>query len=189
MKIAITGTIGSGKSMVSDYLRSKELYVFDCDKYNSYLIENDKNVFEKIYKEFPNSIDHLKVNKKKLAAEIFNNPEKKQILEDILHPLIFNKMIEESKKYDLFFAEVPLLFEKNLDKYFDLSLLIVANEKNSHYRLAMKGYSEDEIKNREIYQLPIQEKIKKSKEIIYNNGSYKDLYKQIDRLLYKYDWE
>ena len=47
-----------------------------------------------------------------------------------------------------------------------------------HYRLAEKGYSQEEIENRELSQLPVQEKIKKADEIIYNNGSCKDLFKE-----------
>ena len=189
MKIAITGTIGSGKSLVGEYLRSKEFYVFDCDRYNSYILEHNEDVFNTIYHEFPDCIEHLKINKKKLADIVFKDKKKKEILENILHPLIFSKLIEESNKHDIFFAEVPLLFEKNLQKNFDLSILIVSNEKISRLRLANKGYSQEEIENRELSQLPVQEKIKKADEIIYNNGSCRDLFKEIDKLLIKYDWE
>lgn len=189
MRIAITGTIGSGKSLVGEYLQSKDFYVFDCDKYNKYLIENDKDVFNSIFNEFPECIDHLAINKKKLADIVFKDKNKREILENILHPLILAKLIEESKKHDLFFAEVPLLFEKNMQKNFDLSILIVSNEKISRLRLAEKGYSQEEIDNRQLSQLPVQEKIKKADEIIYNNGSCRDLFKEIDKLLIKYDWE
>ena len=42
MKYAITGSIGSGKTMVSEYIRSKSYHVFDCDACNKQLLENDK---------------------------------------------------------------------------------------------------------------------------------------------------
>lgn len=189
MKIAITGTIGSGKSIACDYLRSKDFYVFDCDKYNSYLLDNDKDVYNEIYSLFPECFDHLRINRKKLASIVFNDSKKREDLENILHPRIKEKMIDESNKHELFFAEVPLLFEKGLESNFDLTILIVSNEKISHLRLSEKGYSQEEIENRELSQLPVQEKIKKTNEIIYNNGSCKDLYNEIDKLLLKYDWE
>ena len=62
MRIAITGTIGSGKSVVSEYLRSKEFYVFDCDKYNAQLIDSNKEVFDVIYKEFNCTYIQLNIN-------------------------------------------------------------------------------------------------------------------------------
>lgn len=189
MNIAITGTIGSGKTMVSEYLRSKDIYVFDCDKYNSYLLENNKEVFDKVFEQFPECIDHLKINKSKLANIIFNSKEKREILENIIHPLIYTKMLDESKKHDLFFAEVPLLFEKNLQHYFDLTILVVCDSITSHNRLLAKGYTNDEIESREFSQLKVEEKLKLADEIIYNNGSYKDLFNEIDKLLIKYDWE
>lgn len=189
MKIAITGTIGSGKSIACDYLRSKDFYVFDCDKYNSYLLDNDKDVYNKIYSLFPECFEHLRINRKKLASIVFNDEKKRVELENILHPRIKKKMLEESNNHELFFAEVPLLFEKGLESNFDLTILIVSNCKISHLRLFQKGYSQEEINNRELSQLPVQEKIKKASEIIYNNGSCKDLFKEIDKLLIKYDWE
>lgn len=189
MKVAITGTIGSGKTFASDYLRSQDLYVFDCDKYNSYLLETNNDVLNKILEFFPNSVNHLCINKKALAKEVFSNEEKRKKLESIMHPYIINKIKEEASTHDLFIAEVPLLFESGLDSFFDVIILIVANDKISRLRLNEKGYSDEDIKNRMASQLPVEIKMKKSTEIIYNNGSFLDLYNEIDRLICKYDWE
>lgn len=189
MKIAITGNIGSGKSLVSEYLRSKGFYVFDCDKYNNELIENNKDVFNEIYKEFPECIEHLRINKKKLADIVFSDKDKKYTLERIVHPLIMTKMIEESKKTELFFAEVPLLYEMNISRYFDITILVASDKQITNMRLLKKGYTQEQIDKRESFQLPVLYKAQRANEIIYNNDSYKDLYKEIDKLLEKYDWE
>lgn len=189
MKIAITGTIGSGKSVVSNYLRSKELKVFDCDEYNKFLLENDNDVLDKVLHFFPDAVEHLKINRKKLANIIFRDDEKRLQLESIMHPLILKKMKEEAESEELFFAEVPLLFEKNLDDYFDVIILVVCNEKIGEYRLAERGFSKKDIDLRKKNQLPTDEKIKRATEIIYNNGSFQYLYEEIDKLLLKYGWE
>lgn len=189
MKIAITGNIGSGKSLVSNYLRSKDFYVFDCDAYNNELLQNNKDVFNEIYREFPECIEHLRINKKKLADIVFSDKDKKYTLERIMHPLIMAKMLDECSKHELFFAEVPLLYELNLAKYFDLTILVVADKQIAAKRLLAKGYTQDQINKRESFQLPVLYKVQRANEIIYNNDSYKDLYKEIDRLLVKYDWE
>lgn len=189
MKVAITGTIGSGKSVVSDYLRSRDFKIFDCDKYNTYLLENDNDVLNQIIANFPDAVEHLKVNKKKLADIIFKDDLKREILENITHPLIIKEMKRQAEKEELFFAEVPLLFEKGLDDYFDVIILVVCNEKIGEYRLVNKGYSKESIELRKKNQLSVEEKIKRASEIIYNNGSFQYLYEEIDKLLVKYDWE
>lgn len=189
MKVAITGTIGSGKTFVSDYLRSKDLFVFDCDKYNAYLLEKNNDVLNKILESFPNSVNHLCIDKKALANEVFSNEDKRKKLESIMHPYIINKINEEADQRDLFIAEVPLLFEAGLESFFDVIILIVANEKLLHLRLNEKGYSDEDIKRRMSSQLPIEIKMKRATEIIYNNGSFLDLYNEIDKLICKYDWE
>ena len=99
------------------------------------------------------------------------------------------KMLDESSKHELFFAEVPLLYELNFAKYFDLTILVVADKEIVSKRLLAKGYTQDQIDKRESFQLPVLYKVQRADEIIYNNDSYKDLYKEIDRLLVKYDWE
>ena len=189
MKVGITGTIGSGKTMVSDYLRSKDIDVFDCDAYNAELLKNNKEVLNKILQVFPECVDHLVINKTKLAEIVFNDDNKRLKLESIMHPYIFDKMNEISKSTDLFVAEVPLLFETNLDSYFDVTILVVTNSNIAHERLLDKGYSLEQVKNRELKQLPVENKMKRATEIIYNNGSFVDLYKEIDKLLLKYDWQ
>ena len=189
MKVAITGTIGSGKTFVSDYLRSKDLYVFDCDKYNAYLLDTNNDVLNKILDSFPKSVNHLCINKKMLAKEVFNNDDKRKKLESIMHPYIIDKIKEEASLHDLFIAEVPLLFEAGLESFFDIIILIVANDKISRLRLNEKGYSDEDIKSRMASQLPIEIKMKRANEIIYNNGSFLDLYNEIDKLICKYDWE
>ena len=123
MKIAITGTIGSGKSTVASYLRNKGYFVFDCDEVNRELLNSDI-----LIDYFPECYDDGLLDKKKLANIVFNDEKKRLLLESIMHPLILERMKKESGKHDPFFAEVPLLFEVNWDKFFDEILLVVLPE-------------------------------------------------------------
>ena len=120
------------------------------------------------------------LNKKKLADSVFNDEKKRLLLESIMHPLILERMEEESGKHDPFFAEVPLLFEVNWDKYFDEVLLVVVDEDIALRRLLDRGISIEESKQRIKNQMSIKEKIERSDVIIYNDSSLFSLHEKID---------
>ncbi len=186
MKYAITGTIGSGKSEVSKYLRQKGYHVFDCDKYNAYLLEKDNAGYRLVKEYFLDCFDGDNLDKKKLANIIFNNLEKKKKLESLLHPLIFEEIKKESNMYNPFFAEVQLLFETGMDKYFDYKLLIVSDENITFDRLLKRGMNKEDIERRINNQMSAKDKIERSDGIIYNNLDLIYLYRQIDLWLKKY---
>lgn len=179
MRIGITGTIGSGKSEVSSYLRSKGYNVFDCDAYNKELLDN--NAYELLHNDFEDCFIGNTFLKSELINVIFNDKLRKLKLESIMHPLILKKMF--SVDDDPLFAEVPLLYEAHWDFYFDQVLLVICDEKIAIDRLIKKGMKIDDIKGRILSQEPKEEKIKKASRIIYNNGSLFELHKAIDNYL------
>ena len=186
MKYAITGTIGSGKSEVVLYLKDRGYHVFDCDKYNAFLLEKD-NVGYKFVKEFfPSCFDNDNLNKQKLANIIFNDEKSKKKLESFLHPLIFERMEEEALLYDPFFAEVQLLFESGMDKFFDYKLLVVSDENVLLARLLKRGMKREDILKRISSQMSVKDKIERSDGIIYNNLDLISLHKEIDLWLEKH---
>lgn len=185
-KIAISGTIGSGKSTVLNYLKEKGYAVFSCDEYNAFLLKKDNMGYLLIKEAFPEVFINDELDKKALSNIIFNNPEKKEILENIQHPLIIEEMLRQKEKNDIFFAEVPLLFEKNLQDYFDLCLLVVTDEDKAIERLQNRGFTYTSAKERILNQMPVEIKMKRADEIIYNNDSLADLYRQIELFLDKY---
>lgn len=178
-KIAITGTIGSGKTEASIYLRKKGYDVFDCDQVNKQILK--KNAYKLLSKDFPECFKGKTLDKTKLSEVVFSDRKKKKKLEAILHPLILEKLLE--RKDDVLFAEVPLLFEVGWDSYFDEKLLIVCDEKIALKRLKNRGIELKEAKKRIANQMPVQEKIKKATRIIYNNGSLNELYKELEGFL------
>ena len=181
MKVAITGTIGSGKTEVSNYLRKLNYDVFDCDEENRRLL--DESAYELLGKDFGDCFDGNILNKSKLSKIVFSNSEERKKLEKILHPRILQRL--KKRKDNPLFAEVPLLFEVGWDKYFDINLLIVCDEDIAIQRLKYRGISKKEAIRRIKNQMPVDEKIKKASIIIYNNGSLEDLYKKIDSFLKK----
>lgn len=186
MAIGITGTIGSGKSTVTKYLSDKGYKIFSCDEYNKELLLEGSKAYPKIKKAFPEAFIDDVLDKKILADIIFNDVEKKEILENILHPLIIKKMKQEIKKNALIFCEVPLLFEADLDELFENILLVICDEEIALKRLKKRGLSLKDSEARIANQMDVETKVSRADYLIYNNGSLKDLYKNIDKWLKEY---
>ncbi|MBR3227157.1 MAG: dephospho-CoA kinase [Erysipelotrichaceae bacterium] len=186
MKIAITGTIGSGKSTVSSLIREKGYEVFDCDAYNAWLLEKGNEGWKRVREAFPEAFEEDELDKKKLASIIFTDREKKEVLEFLLHPLIIGEMLKEAEERDPFFAEVPLLFENGLERIFDRSLLIVCDENIALERLLNRGLDSNEALRRIANQMSVEKKILRADEIIYNNGNFAELKEKTEKWLKNY---
>ena len=132
---------------------------------------------------FGDSIIHANIiNKKKIAELIFSNINLKYKLESIVLPKLKNKLIQAMSKSneELFFAEVPLLFEIGWSDMFDTSLLIISDEKNVLHRLMnSRDYTLDEAMKRINHQMSINDKKLKANYVIENNENMNEFEKQI----------
>jgi len=185
-RVAITGSIGSGKSTVSQLLREAGYEVDDCDKINARLLESDQ-VKKLLEKEFRDVIKDDELDKKALAKIVFNDKEALKKLEAIMHPLIKEEIFEHSADKDLYICEVPLLFESGWQKYFDYVLTITVDEEIALKRLVKRGLRKKEARLRLSKQWPLAKKLKGSDYILYNNGSKSDLKKAVTEWLRKED--
>ena len=191
VKIAITGGIGSGKSMAATILREKSYSVYSCDEIYKQVILSPAYV-ERIEKEFPACIEKGVVNRKILSNIVFNNPEKLEKLNAIAHPLIMEKLndLMNHDANEIVFAEVPLLFESGLENKFD-KVLVVQRDKTERIKsvLMRDGLSEEEALNRINAQFAYdtiegQAYIQNiGAYVIYNNSTIEALKAQIDHFL------
>ncbi len=185
-KIAITGGIGSGKSKCSSILREMDYEVFDCDASAKKLRENNLQVQSEIANAFSECVNQGKLNTLKLAEHIFQHPEAKQVLQDLLLPHILNDMNQQAKacQKEFFFAEVPLLFEVEWQQYFDGSLLISADETVRIERLMnQRGLLKRDIEARIANQMNDKKKRQLATWVIENNQNEKALKEKIKKWL------
>ncbi len=115
-KVGITGSIASGKSLVTAALRELKYPAFDADFEVRKLYEN-QDIQKKVLQLFPNLST---INKEYIAKIIYNDTQKRLELNNIFHPLIETKLLEYLTQHQgLVFADIPLLYETNLERYFD----------------------------------------------------------------------
>lgn len=190
LKIAITGNIASGKSVVESILNEKGIDVFDSDKASHDIMSFDASAISEI-KDLLSKYDVLDSNgdlsREKIGKIVFANKGLLKGLESIIHPRIFKLLKDyfESKKDDKYlFASVPVLYEANMSHYFDKVLLIAADDDIRLDRLIKRNnFSVEYAKTRIESQIPQEEKIKLADYVIYNNGSLDQLKSDVESFL------
>ena len=124
--IAITGSIGCGKTYISNIIRSLYYPVFDADKEIKLFYKN-KEFLEDIKSEFPKCFENNVFNKRKLRDLVFNDNKKLKKLEAKTHPLLKkkfkNKIKKSAKNSELFFIDAALIFEMGWDVFCDYIIL------------------------------------------------------------------
>ena len=127
-KIAITGGIGSGKSLVLECIKEWGYPVFSCDEIYKELLQT-KEFSQKITAAFPTCVKDEKIDRKELANIVFNNKEQLELLNKISHPIIMKTLYNQMDNCDneMAFAEVPLLFEGGYEKDFYETIYVKRN--------------------------------------------------------------
>ncbi|WP_440053979.1 dephospho-CoA kinase [Pseudoalteromonas sp. T1lg65] len=126
--VGITGGIGAGKSALTHYLEQQGIIVVDADVVARDVVAPNTEGLKQIVAHFGEQILHADgtLNRAKLREIIFTKDEEKTWLNNLMHPLIRNAMIEqlESATSPYVVLSAPLLFENNLQQYCDKTLLV-----------------------------------------------------------------
>lgn len=191
--IGLTGGIASGKSTVSNMIRKQGIRVIDADKIAREVVEIGKPAYEQIVKTFGQDILHedKTINREKLGTLIFSEENKRQQLNQIVHPAVREEMLkqtEEEKAHQakIVVLDIPLLFESKLTYMVDKTIVVYVDEETQLKRLMKRNsYSEEEAKIRIGSQLPLKEKVMLADEIIHNQGSIEETRAQVHELINK----
>jgi dephospho-CoA kinase len=189
--VGITGGIGSGKTTLSNYLIKLGYLVHDSDLVVSKIYNKPKKNFFNFVKEkiSKSAVKNNKINKKEIANVIFNNNKIKTLLEKYIHKEVQvarKAFIKENikKKKKIIFVDIPLLFEKKLEKNFDLVICVISSKKNRANRvLKNKKFTKKNLNKIFKLQTSDKERRKRSDIIIYNNKTKKDFIFNIEKAL------
>ena len=192
MRIAITGSMGSGKSTVAQIIRDMGYRVKDADQIAKEYLVSDcvKTALIKRYGQRILTCDNT-VDKAYLASRIFNYPAEKRQLEDLIYPFVYAELTARSNE-KIEFSEVPLLFESSGEHYFDEVWVVISDEDKMRDRLKKnRNYTDDIIQERLQHQMSQHDKALLADVIIENNSDMEELRKQItnqlDRILKHYE--
>lgn len=189
--IGLTGGIATGKSTVAKLLRDEGLPVIDADSLAREVVAPDSDGLKAVVSAFGRDIlcPDGSLDREKLGRLIFSSTDLRLKLEGILHPLIQERKNVERLRMEregaaMAFYDVPLLFEKNLEKDFDKTVLVFAPAEVQRARLRERdGLSEQQIESRMNSQLSIDEKLKRADYVIFNQGSMSDLKANVSAVL------
>jgi len=183
--IGLTGGIGSGKTTVAKQFESFGIPIYIADKEAKKLMELPE-VKENIKVVFGNGIfDNTVLNRQKLAEIVFNDKNKLQELNNIIHPKVkshFDNWLKEKKAAPFVIKESALLFETSNEMNFDAIITVTAPVAVRIQRVIDRDKLErDEVLKRINNQIPDEIKIAKSNFII-QNDSLESLTKQVKNI-------
>jgi len=187
-KLGITGGIGSGKTLASEYLAQKSnVYVFNADRESKKCLKKSLSLQHKLINIFGNEITNGgKLILSKLASVAFKDDINQKLLNGIMWPevlLLIHKSMEKQKqkKMHLFIVDAALIFEGHLNNILDSVLLIKTNDELRKQRaVKRKNISLREIEKRMMLQINEDEKEKIADFVIQNNHTEKSLFQKLD---------
>ncbi len=191
MIIGLTGGIGAGKTTVSDYLKKKGYPVLDADEVAREIVEPGSETLGELTRAFGKDILNPdgNLNRRFLAGIVFSDPEKKKIIDGIMHGKIIDTLLKRARSMEeepFVFIDVPLLFETGMDRYVDQVWMVDAEEEIRIKRVMERDdSSREDVLRRIRFQAGRDEKIKKAHIILNNSGVKEILYRQIDEALNK----
>jgi dephospho-CoA kinase len=199
LKIALTGAMGSGKSLVAEIFREQGARIVDADEISRSLLEPDALGWRAIRAEFGDRFFNagLTVDRKKLRAAIFNDEPLRNKVNSILHPLIrhaindicLNEAGFKSNQTDVIgrslitVVEVPLLFEVGWQEDFDLIIVVSADDETCLTRVMSRdGVDRQAALAAFATQMGLAEKARMADHVIDNSGDIAATARQVKKL-------
>lgn len=191
----LTGGIATGKSTVAHMFTSFEIPIIDADILAREVVEPGEEAYEKIVETFGKDIlkNDQTLNRKKLGKIIFSDEKKRKQLNQITHPIIRKEMQRQKDVYiqqgeKCVILDIPLLFENNLTKEVDYTVVVYTTKETQLKRLMKRDcLTEEEAKQRINAQMSIEKKRKRADYLIDNNGTKKETFEQVKDLLSQFD--
>lgn len=184
--IGLTGGIATGKSSVSTILKKKDLPLIDADKL-VHTIYADSKTIQFIKSLAPACVQNNKIDFKALRSLFFSQKNIQKEIEEFIYkelPNVFKEALEKFKKPQFIIYDVPLLFEKSLDSFVDMSVTVYCDSETQIKRLIARDDIELELAKKILSkQLPIDQKRNKADYIINNNESFEKLTAQVEDFL------
>ncbi|MDB4508175.1 dephospho-CoA kinase [Akkermansiaceae bacterium] len=193
MSLGLTGGIATGKSTVLTFLKEKfsGAEVFDADQVVRGFFEK-REILDELSVLFGSCVlrSDGQLDREEMRSQIFSDVKQREKLESFLHPKVRKECLEKHKKWliksasTLFVADVPLLFEVELDFGQDMNLVVATSQSTQRSRLKKRNHFDDEmISSILAAQLPILDKVNRADVVFWNEGPKILLFRQLEHFL------
>ncbi|MGM0533227.1 MAG: dephospho-CoA kinase [Campylobacterota bacterium] len=181
--VALTGGIGTGKSTACSMLKLLGFRVIDADAITHELLDMHADTIAAMFGSA--YVSAGRVNRKELGKLVFSEKEQKQKLEAFIHPLIYERIKNESEKLDAFakpyLIDIPLFFEKN-SYPIDVSVVVYTPQHLQRTRLMQReGLSLQQAQKKMDLQMDIEQKKQRGDFVIDNSGDLAHLHRECEQ--------
>jgi dephospho-CoA kinase len=191
LRIALTGGIATGKSYVLGQFRKRGIPVLDADALVHGVMAAGTEPTAAIAGRFGAEV--LKadgsVDRPKLGAIVFANAEARRDLEAIVHPAVYRAItaglrgFESLGGYAMTIVDVPLLYETGHERDYDRVIVTICSPQEQLRRLAARGLSEEEARQRLAAQLSPQEKAARADFVVHTDGIHEETDRQVEEII------
>ena len=184
--VALTGGIGSGKSLAAEYFAELGAQVLDFDQIARDVIERGSEGFDEVIARFGDEIlSQGNIDRRKLGDIVFSNPDARLDLEAIVHPKIreeFDTTVSELESGSILISQIPLLVESKNEYPFEFVITVSAPEALRRTRLLERGMKDFQITKRLEVQVSDEKREAIADAIIHNTGDKDHLLRQVENL-------
>jgi dephospho-CoA kinase len=185
----LTGGVGMGKSTAAAFFSQLGARVVDTDEIARQLVQPGQPALAEIKKEFGETIISSagELKRSELAQIIFADESARKKLEAILHPRIrerWQSQVETWRRENrpLALVVIPLLFETAAENHFEKIICVASSAAAQRERLAARGWSPEQIRQRSAAQLPVEQKIARSHYVLWTEGKLESHAQQVSRV-------
>lgn len=184
--VALTGGIGSGKSLVAEYFANLGAQVLDADQLSRKVIERGNSGFDQVVTAFGDAIlRNGEIDRRVLGEIVFANLLMRRKLEAIVHPLVgdaFESTVSQLQGSDLLIYEIPLLVETQAASRFDYVITVEAGLAVRRERLMERGMRSSDVEARISAQASSDQRIASADYVIWNDGTVDELLRKVEYL-------
>ena len=184
--VALTGGIGSGKSLAGQYFAQLGATTLDFDQIARDVVERGSSGFDEIVARFGDQVlTEGNLDRSKLGEIVFSDGIARKDLEAIIHPKVraaFDQAVAELDKDEVLISQIPLLVESKHHYPFDFVITVSASEEIRRQRLLAKGMKDYQITERLKSQASDQDRESIADAILRNESTPDDLLRQVENI-------
>ena len=184
--VGLTGGIGSGKSLAAQFFSQLGALVIDADQLARSAIERGSEGFDEVLLRFGDTIlKNGDIDRVALGQIVFENPQAKKDLEEIIHPRIraeFEEAVASLNPGQIMVYEIPLLVETNAADRFDYVITVESNKELRTNRLRARGMFHSDIEKRIAAQATEEQRRAIADCVLTNDGTEDELLRQVENV-------